>query len=182
MVQIKIVSAGIHIIVWNVKEQQYTTYNMWQEPTYFSKMFITHDYFAVTSVTNNRQRFICLEVWNNHYIHTYIKLHFIVFINVLISTEYKTRQEHKNYHKTITTKTQRQHCKLSFVKIYSIHIEWYECDIYIYIYIYTSYTYKHEEYNCGNDLWLVNSIIKDMKTLKNCITILHPSSYVYVYL
>lgn len=50
------------------------------------------------------------------YIHTpmyaYVKLWFIGFINVLVSTEYKTCQKHTIYHKKITTKTQRQQGKI----------------------------------------------------------------------
>jgi hypothetical protein len=45
-------------------------------------------------------------------IHTYIKLHFIGFINVLISTEYRTCQKHTIYHKSVTTKAQRQQGKI----------------------------------------------------------------------
>jgi hypothetical protein len=43
----------------------------------------------------------------NNIIHAYVKLCFIGFINVLVSTEYKTYQKHTIYHKTTKTQTQQ---------------------------------------------------------------------------
>jgi hypothetical protein len=48
------------------------------------------------------------------YKYKYIKLRFIGFINVLISSEYKTCQKYIIYRKTITAKTQRQQGKIQF--------------------------------------------------------------------
>jgi hypothetical protein len=51
----------------------------------------------------------------------------------------------------------------------------------IYLCTYNSNTYSHEVYNCGSDLWLVDSIINDMKTLKKLHNNLRLTSYVCVY-
>jgi hypothetical protein len=48
---------------------------------------------------------------HTYIIHRYI-LHFIVFLNMHISTEYKTCQRTQSQYKAVTTKTQRQQSKI----------------------------------------------------------------------